>query len=122
MQIIDIKWEEVVEMRKSKIAVLQIIGWSTEDEDETEIKTVKMMNEENKKEQGRGASVRGGNGYGNARGRSDHRNRGREYKTTGACHAWADTQRCRFGDECRFEHAKSDNIRKIENDKGHKKG
>lgn len=128
MQIVDIKWEEVVEMRKSKMAVLQMIGGSTEEGDEKEIKTVvNMMREENKKEQGRGgngygASGRGGNGYGNGRGRSDYRNQGRGYKTTGACHAWTDNQRCRFGDGCRFEHIKTDNGRKKENEKGHKKG
>jgi len=122
MQIVNIKWEEVVEMRKSKMAVLQMIGGSTEDEVETEIKTVNMMREENKKEQWRGASGRGGNGYGNGRGRSDYRNQGRGYKTTGACHSWTDSQRCRFGDECRFEHIKPDNTRKKENEKGHKKG
>jgi hypothetical protein len=74
-QIVDIKWEDVVEMRKSKIAVLQMIGRSTEDEDETDTKTVNMMKEENKKEQSLGgnkANTRGGNGYGNARGRSDY--------------------------------------------------
>ena len=80
------------------------------------------MREENKKEQWRGASGKGGNGHGNGRGRSDYRNQGRGYKTTGACHAWTDAQRCRFGDECRFEHIKPDNTRKKENEKGHKKG
>lgn len=122
IKIVDIKWEEVVEMRKSKMAVIQMIGGSMGDE--TEIKSVNMMREESKKEQWRGASGRGGNGYGNARGRSDHRNQGRGYhfKSTGACHAWTFNQKCRFGDECRFEHIKPDNTKTKENEKGHKKG
>jgi hypothetical protein len=127
-QIVDIKWEDVVEMRKSKIAVLQMMGRSTEDEDEEGTKTVNMMKEENKKEQGFGgskASIRGGNGsYGNARGRSDY---GRsEYGIRGGnkapCHQWTYNQRCRFGDECRFEHDKTDINRKKEKGKSNMKG
>ena len=38
------------------------------------------------------------------------------------CHQWTYNQRCRFGDECRFEHDKMDSNRKKEKGKGHMKG
>ena len=59
MQIRDIKWDEVVQMRQSKIAVLEMIGRSTEDEGETDIKTVNMTKEESKKEQWQARDKRG---------------------------------------------------------------
>ena len=124
MQISDIKWDEVVQMRKSKIAVLEMIGRGAEDEGETETKIVNMMREENKKEQGtRGDkdSRRGGNGYGNAKGfgRSDYGKQGRGYERR-VCHQWANNGQCRFGGECRFEHDKTD--RKKDTGKGNMKG
>ena len=129
MQIRDIKWDEVVQMRQSKIAVLEMIGRSTEEEGETDIKTVNMTKEESKKEQWQGTrgdkdSRRGGNGYGNTRGRndygrSDYGKQGRGYERR-VCHQWTNNGHCRFGGEYRFEHDKAD--RKKETGKGNVKG
>jgi hypothetical protein len=129
MQIRDIKCDEVVQMRQSKIAVLEMIGRSTEDEGETDIKTVNMTREERKKEQWQGTrgdkdSRRGGNGYGTARGgndygRSDYGKQGRGYERR-VCHQWTNNGHCRFGGECRFEHDKAD--RKKDTGKGNVKG